>query len=331
MEGLQPGSQMHSRRRFTLVGQPQVHLEGCKPLIGKFCDEHEKLRCVKCAKDHAAGSFQCENRPKPWGRATGPGGRTLNLRNGSLRTPFHPGFALVIRVLQANCRKSPDCTTNFLTKARGRAKMLLAQEFWADPRDDNGIWKTALDLNFWFVFDRSVTDGRRTASRAMIAVSKNPPVDYTIEVQERDLVAVKIGKGEDEILVVSIYNPNPDPLKVGPLRSERTLALLREHRQWVIGKDFNAHHPEWSRKERETNAQNTLNILAQGSLRIEPGAPTRRPDTDNQEPSTIDLVIMSTSAAQRVSEAIIADDNLTTGSDHEALAWKIHTRAEIET
>jgi hypothetical protein len=72
----------------------------------------------------------------------------------------------------------------------------------------------------------------------------------------------------------------------------------------------------------EKNSQDTREILEKGVLRIEPRTPTRRPDTDEQEPSTIDLVIAAPEITDRVSEAVIADD-LTIGS--ETLAWEIHT------
>jgi hypothetical protein len=97
----------------------------------------------------------------------------------------------------------------------------------------------------------------------------------------------------------------------------------------VVGGDFNAHHPDWSGKDDIRNAQETLELLEQGSLRIEPGTPTRRPDT-NQEPTTIDLVVASWAIAERVLEAVIADDDLTTGSDHETLCWDIYTEAALE-
>jgi hypothetical protein len=142
-------------------------------------------------------------------------------------------------VLQANCRKSPDCTTTFLTKAMRRADVLLAQEFWADPRSDTGSWKVVQDPNFRFYFQREIKDPKKPP-RALIAVANNPFVECETVCMERDMVAVWLGKGADRILVVNIYNPNPDPEAKGPLRSKQAIALLHLHRHWVIAGDFNA-------------------------------------------------------------------------------------------
>jgi hypothetical protein len=77
---------------------------------------------------------------------------------------------MVIRLLQANCRRSPDCTTTLLTKATGRAEVVLIQEFWADKRNPHGIWKTTQDSNFHFIFDRGGVD-KRKPPRALTAVA----------------------------------------------------------------------------------------------------------------------------------------------------------------
>ena len=154
---------------------------------------------------------------------------------------------MVIRVIQSNCRKSPDCTTTLLRQALGNAEVVLAQEFWASPKDNNGLWKTVNDANFHFVFDRNCTD-RNAHPRTMTAVSKN--IRSRIEVTERDMVAIWVGEPGEEILIVNVYNPNPDPQNLGPLRSRRAANLLAKYTRWVIAGDFNAHHPEWSGRHR---------------------------------------------------------------------------------
>jgi hypothetical protein len=70
-------------------------------------------------------------------------------------------------------------------------------------------------------------------------------------------------------------------------------------------------------------------FLTQGVLKIEPGTPTGRLDTENQQATTIDLVITAPALDDRVSEATIADDSLTTGSDHETLTWEIATEEDF--
>jgi hypothetical protein len=125
-------------------------------------------------------------------------------------------------LLQANCRRSPDCTTTLLTKATGKAEVVLIQEFWADKRNPHGIWKTTQDANFHFIFDRGGAD-KRKPPRALTAVAKG--VTFEVLITERDLVAVWVGEPEDRILIINVYNPNPDKDKQGPLRSGRALRL----------------------------------------------------------------------------------------------------------
>jgi len=67
-------------------------------------------------------------------------------------------------------------------------------------------------------------------------------------------------------------------------------------------------------------AMETLEILNCSTLKIEPGTPTRRSDITSQELSTLNLGIAEDGIADRVSEAVVADDDLHTGSDHETLA-----------
>jgi hypothetical protein len=173
-------------------------------------------------------------------------------RNGTEWTPPHhprwgfraPTVIVVegLRVLQANCRKSPDCTTTFLQKARGRGDVLLLQEFWADPRTDNGMWKLVQDGNFRYFFDGSIK-AKSKKPRAMIALSVNPRVDFEVVCLDRDLVAVWVGTGPDKVMVVSLYNPNPDPNRSGPMKGRKLFQTLSGVRDWVVGGDFNAHHP----------------------------------------------------------------------------------------
>ena len=45
-------------------GNHKCNIDKCTAPTGAFCQDHEKLKCVKCAKEHAAGSSQCDKRPK---------------------------------------------------------------------------------------------------------------------------------------------------------------------------------------------------------------------------------------------------------------------------
>jgi hypothetical protein len=92
--------------------------------------------------------------PAPWVPGAPPWGTGADLRGAESRTaPHHvtPG-GVVIRLVQANCRRSPDCTTTFLTKATKKAEVVLLQEFWADKKDTHGVWKTTQDSNYWLLF-----------------------------------------------------------------------------------------------------------------------------------------------------------------------------------
>jgi hypothetical protein len=192
--------------------------------------------------------------------------------------------------------------------------VLLLQEFWADPRTDDGMWKLVQDSNLRYFLDEDIKV-KSKKPRAMIALSVDLRVDFEVMCLERDLVAMWVGTGLDTIPVVSLYNPNPDPTRSGPMKSRRFCQMLSGVRDWVVGGDLNAHHPVWSGKDDIRNAQETLKLLERGVLRIEPGTLTRQPDS-NQEPTTIYLVVVSWAIADRVSEAVIAEDDLTTGSEH---------------
>jgi ribonuclease HI len=189
------------------------------------------------------------------------------------------------------------------------------------------MWKLVQDSNFRYFFEGGIKD-KDKRPRAMIALSVNPRVDFEVVCLERDMVALWVGSGADRAMVISLYNPNPDPTRCSPMRSRRLFQVLIGVRNWVVGGDFNAHHPTWSGKDEIKNANETLELLEMGVLKLEPGTPTRRPDT-NQEPTTIDLVIASRPMSDRISEAVIAEDDLTTGSDHETLCWDISTRSHL--
>jgi hypothetical protein len=205
-------------------------------------------------------------------------------RNGTEWTPPHhqrwgfriPPFVVVegLWVLQANSRKSSDCTTTFLQKARGRGDVLLLQGFWAHPRTDDEIWKLVQDCNFRYLFDGGIKDKSKKPG-AMIALSVNSREDFEVMCLEGDLVAVWVGTRPDKILVVSLYNPNPDPTRSGPMKSRRLFQMLSGVQDWIVGGNFNAHHPVWSGKDDIRNAQETLELLERGALGIEPGTPTR--------------------------------------------------------
>jgi hypothetical protein len=117
-----------------------------------------------------------------------------------------PTIAMVIRLLQANCRKSPDCLTTLLTKAGGRTDVILVQELWVDKRNPFGVWRTTQDPNYWFLYDSAIRDPRKPP-RALIAIPKNLPLKWRKEHWDRDIVAIWIGEGADEILLINIYNP----------------------------------------------------------------------------------------------------------------------------
>jgi hypothetical protein len=60
----------------------------------------------------------------------------------------------VIRLLQANCRSSPDCTTTLLTKATGKDEVVLIPEFCgqeepARDMEDNPGCQLSLHLRPW--------------------------------------------------------------------------------------------------------------------------------------------------------------------------------------
>jgi hypothetical protein len=100
-------------------------------------------------------------------------------------------------------------------------------------------------------------------------------VTFEVLITERDLVAVEVGEPEDHILIINVYNLNPDKEKQGPLRSGRALCLVLQHRRWAIVGDFNAHHLSWSGRKKTSNSGDMLEILDHAILKIEHGPPCK--------------------------------------------------------
>jgi hypothetical protein len=191
------------------------------------------------------------------------------------------------------------------------------------------MWKLVQDGNFRYFFEGGIKD-KSKKPWAMIALSVNPRVDFEVVCLERDMVALWVRTVPDRVMIVSLYNPNPDPTRSGPIKSRKRFQTLSGVRDWVEGGDFKPHHPAWSGNDNTKNAQETLELLERGILKIEPGTRTRRPDA-NHEPTTIDLIVALWAVADRVLEAVIAaEDDLTTGSDHETLCWDISTKAYLK-
>ena len=113
----------------------------CGAPEGKFCSSHDKAKGVNCKGEHTAGSDACPVRPLLT--------HNQDTRNYNSRSPPLP-VLMVIRLIQANCRKSPDCTTTILSKARNAGDVVLLQGFWTRPGDQE--WDTVSDPNFWFFF-----------------------------------------------------------------------------------------------------------------------------------------------------------------------------------
>jgi hypothetical protein len=108
---------------------------------------------------------------------------------------------------------------------------------------------------------------------------------------EQDILTVWVGEPDERILIVNVYNSNPDSDRQRPLRSHRALRLLQQHQTTrVIVGDFNTHRPLWSRQQKVRNSGDTLKILESegGVRRIEPGTPIGRADSDSQDLSTLD-------------------------------------------
>jgi hypothetical protein len=86
-----------------------------------------------------------------------------------------------------------------------------------------------------------------------------------------------------------------------------------------------AHHPRWSRADREPSEdwRHVLPIVNAGTLAFEPGTITRIGSTC-QRSSTIDLVVSGPGHGIDSLSTIIAED-LRTGSDHEVITWELFT------
>jgi hypothetical protein len=107
------------------------------------------------------------------------------------------------------------------------------------------------------------------------------------------------------------------------LRSVNLLDELQHAERWIIAGDMNAHHPRWSRADREPSEdwKHVLPIVNAGTLALERGTITRIGST-GQRSSTIDLVISGPGHGIESLSAIIPED-VQTGSDHEVITWEL--------
>jgi hypothetical protein len=107
------------------------------------------------------------------------------------------------------------------------------------------------------------------------------------------------------------------------LRSVNLLDELQHAERWIVAGDMNAHHPRWSRADREPSEdwRHVLPIVNAGTLAIEPGTIIRIGSTGKRS-STIDLVISGTGHGINSLSAIIAED-VRTRSDHEVITWDL--------
>jgi hypothetical protein len=118
------------------------------------------------------------------------------------------------------------------------------------------------------------------------------------------------------VRIFNVYNRNT-------LRSVNLLDELQHAERWIVAGDMNAHHPRWSRADREPSEdwRHVLPIVNAGTLAIEPGTITRI-GSAVQRSSTIDLVISGPGHGIDSLSAIIAED-VRTGSDHEVITWEL--------
>jgi hypothetical protein len=176
-----------------------------------------------------------------------------------------------------------------------------------------GKWEIGIrDNNFLWV----CSDGS-SKMRSLVGIKRGVRWRDYGGLRHRDIVSVgllpNIGPA---VRIFNVYNRNM-------LASVNLLNELHDAHPWIVAGDMNAHHPSWSRADREPSEdwRNVLPIVNAGTLAFEPGTVTRIGST-GQRSSTIDLVISGPGHGIDGLEATIADD-LRTGSDHEVLSWEL--------
>jgi endonuclease/exonuclease/phosphatase family metal-dependent hydrolase len=133
------------------------------------------------------------------------------------------------------------------------------------------------------------------------------------------------GLRDADVVSIELVQPNRTPVRIFNIYNRNTLSRinlaseLNSATQWIVAGDVNAHHPRWSRADREPSDdwRNVLPIVNAGTLAIEPGTITRIGSV-GQRSSAIDLVISGPGRGIDSLHATIAED-LRTGSDHEVI------------
>jgi hypothetical protein len=176
-----------------------------------------------------------------------------------------------------------------------------------------GKWEIGIrDNNFLWV----CSDGS-SRIRSLIGIKRGVRWRDYGGLRHRDIVSVELLPNiGPAVRIFNVYNRNT-------LASVNLLNELQDAHPWIVAGDMNAHHPSWSRADREPSEdwRNVLPIVNAGTSAFEPGTVTRIGST-GQRSSTIDLVISGPGHGIDGLEATIADD-LRTGSDHEVLSWEL--------
>jgi hypothetical protein len=207
--------------------------------------------------------------------------------------------------------------TTLMAKPADMAEVVLIQEpglrWVADV--SSGRWENGIrDNNFLWV----CSDGS-SRIRSLIGIKRGVRWRDYGRLRHPDIVSIEVLLNTGPaVRIFNVYNRNT-------LRSVNLLDELQHTERWIVAGDMNAHHPRWSRVNREPSEdwRRVLPVVNAGTLGIEPGTITWIGST-GQRSSTIDLVISGPGHGIDSLSAIIAED-LRTGSDHEVIAWELFT------
>jgi hypothetical protein len=142
------------------------------------------------------------------------------------------------------------------------------------------------------------------------------------------------GLRDADVVSIELIQPNRTPVRIFNIYNRNTLSQinlaseLNSATQCIVAGDLNAHHPRWSRADREPSEdwRNVFPIVNAGTLAIEPGTTTRIGSV-GQRSSTIDLIISGPGRGMDSIHATIGED-LHTGSDHEVITEELFSNHE---
>ena len=132
-------------------------------------------------------------------------------------------------------------------------------------------------------------------------------------------VAVEINTLSGPLTIVNNYYPQGVPQNI----DTEWISKLDSKELWLVLGDFNASHPDWGTEDspiRRGGNHLAQHVIDSPLCLLNDGSVTRFPDRDGDNPSSIDITLISTSLVSQTEWYTLNDD---LGSDHVPIITKI--------